>query len=152
MAEYRSIRVEKGSGGFGGPLIITPTEKKNKVMFITGGGAEPEAAAQVALCGVLRGAGRGGGNRGRVRRGTAEAEDAVLLRVRAGEFGGRLRGVRHRGRGRKAADAGGAVRQKHGTDDDHDGRARGAELYTETATVERIPQPGVYGQAALCGL
>lgn len=42
MAEYRSIRVEKGPGGFGGPLVITPTEKRNKVMYITGGGAEPE--------------------------------------------------------------------------------------------------------------
>ena len=47
MAEYRSIRVEKGSGGFGGPLIITPTEKKNKVMFITGGGAEPECLQKI---------------------------------------------------------------------------------------------------------
>ena len=42
MAEYRSIRVEKGACGFGGPLVITPTEKRNKVMYITGGGAEPE--------------------------------------------------------------------------------------------------------------
>ena len=47
MAEYRSIKVEKGSGGFGGPLIITPTEKRNKVMFITGGGAEPECLAKI---------------------------------------------------------------------------------------------------------
>ena len=47
MAEYRSIRVERGSGGFGGPLVITPTEKRNKVMFITGGGAEPECLAKI---------------------------------------------------------------------------------------------------------
>lgn len=47
MAEYRSIKVERGSGGFGGPLIITPTEKKNKVMFITGGGAEPECLEKI---------------------------------------------------------------------------------------------------------
>ena len=30
MAEYRSIRVEKGPGGFGGPLVITPTAQRNK--------------------------------------------------------------------------------------------------------------------------
>lgn len=47
MAKYRSIKVEKGSGGFGGPLVITPTEQKNKVMFITGGGAEPECLSKI---------------------------------------------------------------------------------------------------------
>lgn len=47
MAEYKSIKVEHGAGGFGGPLIITPTEKKNKVMFITGGGAEPECLQRI---------------------------------------------------------------------------------------------------------
>lgn len=47
MAEYRSIRVEHGSGGFGGPLTITPTEQRNKVMYITGGGAEPECLAKI---------------------------------------------------------------------------------------------------------
>ena len=47
MAEYRSIKVERGSGGFGGPLVITPTEKRNKVMYITGGGAEPECLAKI---------------------------------------------------------------------------------------------------------
>lgn len=47
MSEYRSIKVERGSGGFGGPLIITPTEEKNKVMYITGGGAEPECLAKI---------------------------------------------------------------------------------------------------------
>ena len=47
MAEYHSIRVERGPGGFGGPLTITPTEQKNKVMFITGGGAEPECLQKI---------------------------------------------------------------------------------------------------------
>ena len=47
MSEYRSIRVEKGPGGFGGPLTITPTEQRNKVMYITGGGAEPECLSRI---------------------------------------------------------------------------------------------------------
>lgn len=47
MAEYRSIRVVKGPGGFGGPLTITPTEQRNKVMYITGGGAEPECLQKI---------------------------------------------------------------------------------------------------------
>ena len=47
MADYRSIRIERGPGGFGGPLTITPTEQKNKVMYITGGGAEPECLQKI---------------------------------------------------------------------------------------------------------
>ena len=47
MAEYRAIRVEKGSGGFGGPLTIQGTEKRNKVMYITGGGVAPEILPRI---------------------------------------------------------------------------------------------------------
>ena len=47
MAEYRAIRVEKGYGGFGGPLTIQGTEKRNKVMYITGGGVAPEILPRI---------------------------------------------------------------------------------------------------------
>ena len=47
MAELHSIRVEKGAGGFGGPLVITPTEQRDKVMFITAGGGEPECLQKI---------------------------------------------------------------------------------------------------------
>ncbi|MCH4168735.1 MAG: PTS glucitol/sorbitol transporter subunit IIB [Streptococcaceae bacterium] len=42
MAEYKSIIITKGQGGFGGPLVITPTEEKHKFIYITGGGERPE--------------------------------------------------------------------------------------------------------------
>lgn len=48
MTEYRSIKIVKGSGGFGGPLIITPTATKNKIVYITGGGAKPDIVDKIA--------------------------------------------------------------------------------------------------------
>lgn len=44
---YGSIRIEKGSGGFGGPLTIAPKEGKDVVLYITGGGAEPEIVEKI---------------------------------------------------------------------------------------------------------
>lgn len=38
---YKSIRVVKGSGSYGGPLVITPTEERHKFIYITGGGERP---------------------------------------------------------------------------------------------------------------
>jgi glucitol/sorbitol PTS system EIIB component len=48
MTEYKSIKVEKGSGGWGGPLIITPTEQKHKFIYIVGGGEKPAIVDRIA--------------------------------------------------------------------------------------------------------
>ncbi|MBF0787438.1 MULTISPECIES: PTS glucitol/sorbitol transporter subunit IIB [unclassified Streptococcus] len=45
---YKSIQVVKGSGGFGGPLVITPTEAKHKFIYITGGGEKPAIVDKIA--------------------------------------------------------------------------------------------------------
>ncbi|MGN7397320.1 PTS glucitol/sorbitol transporter subunit IIB [Peribacillus frigoritolerans] len=47
MTTFQSIKVSKGSGGFGGPLVIKPTTEKNKVVYITGG-QRPEIADKIA--------------------------------------------------------------------------------------------------------
>lgn len=47
MSKLRAIRIERGPQGFGGPLVIKPTEKKNKVMYITGGGTPPECLDKI---------------------------------------------------------------------------------------------------------
>ncbi|MFU2206034.1 PTS glucitol/sorbitol transporter subunit IIB [Streptococcus pluranimalium] len=44
---YNSIKVVKGNGGFGGPLLITPTEEKHKFIYITGGGEKPEIVDKI---------------------------------------------------------------------------------------------------------
>ena len=40
---YNAVKISKGSSGWGGPLIIKPTETKNKIVSITGGGIDPIA-------------------------------------------------------------------------------------------------------------
>lgn len=41
MVTYKSAKVVKGNGGFGGPLTITPREGKDKIVYIVGGGSRP---------------------------------------------------------------------------------------------------------------
>ena len=40
---YKTITIKAGSGGWGGPLTISPTEKCNKILSVTGGGIHPVA-------------------------------------------------------------------------------------------------------------
>lgn len=50
---YRPITITRGDGGYGGPLTITPTEERHTVLYMTGGGMEPEPLAKIlALSGM----------------------------------------------------------------------------------------------------
>lgn len=44
---YRAVRVQKGSNGWGGPLVITPTVERNKIVAVTGGDI-PKVAHRLA--------------------------------------------------------------------------------------------------------
>ena len=48
MSEFRTITVSKGPSGYGGPLTITPDEKRNKIVYIVGGGQKPEVVDKIA--------------------------------------------------------------------------------------------------------
>lgn len=53
MTDYKSIVVTKGSGGYGGPLTITPTAEKHQFIYITGGGERPVIVDRIeALTGM----------------------------------------------------------------------------------------------------
>ena len=51
MAEYKSVKIEKGAGGWGGPLTITPTADRPYIYSVTGGGIHPLAAKIAELTG-----------------------------------------------------------------------------------------------------
>ncbi|MFC3325798.1 PTS glucitol/sorbitol transporter subunit IIB [Mesorhizobium cantuariense] len=40
---YKAVRISQGKTGWGGPLIIEPTEQRSKVVSVTGGGIHPVA-------------------------------------------------------------------------------------------------------------
>jgi PTS system glucitol/sorbitol-specific IIB component len=45
--KYKAVKISRGSTGWGGPLVIEPTEQRSKVVSVTGGGIHP-IAAQIA--------------------------------------------------------------------------------------------------------
>ena len=51
MAEYKSVKVSAGRGGWGGPLTITPTDDRPLIYSVTGGGIHPVAARIAELTG-----------------------------------------------------------------------------------------------------
>lgn len=40
---YKAVKITRSSNGWGGPLVLKPNDKKNKVASITGGGIDPVA-------------------------------------------------------------------------------------------------------------
>ncbi|MDO4594903.1 MAG: PTS glucitol/sorbitol transporter subunit IIB [Tissierellia bacterium] len=53
MSKFKTIKITKGSGGFGGPLILTPDETKKYVISVTGGGIHPVAQAIADKSGAI---------------------------------------------------------------------------------------------------
>ena len=50
---YHSITITRGDGGYGGPVTVTPTKDRHIVLFMTGGGIEPEPLEKIiALSGM----------------------------------------------------------------------------------------------------
>ena len=51
MGNYKSVKIEAGRGGWGGPLIVTPTDDKPYIYSVTGGGIHPIAQRIADLTG-----------------------------------------------------------------------------------------------------
>lgn len=52
MSDFKSVKVSHGSNGWGGPLVITPTEEKPYVLSVTLGGISPVALRIAELTGA----------------------------------------------------------------------------------------------------
>ncbi len=54
---YKAIKITHGSSGWGGPLIVSPDEKRNKILSVTGGGVHPLAQkiAEMTGCTAIDG-------------------------------------------------------------------------------------------------
>ena len=52
MAEYKKVKIERGKGGWGGPLEVKPTDERKYVVCITGGGIHPVAQKIAEMTGA----------------------------------------------------------------------------------------------------
>lgn len=52
MADYKTVKISAGRGGWGGPLTVTPTADRNLIYSVTGGGIHPIAARIAELTGA----------------------------------------------------------------------------------------------------
>lgn len=54
---YKAIKITRGSSGWGGPLVLQPTEKKNKILCVTGNEVSPVAVkiAEMTGCELVDG-------------------------------------------------------------------------------------------------
>ena len=48
---YQSLKIVAGKGGWGGPLVLVPTEARSKIVSVTGGGIHPLAAKIAEMTG-----------------------------------------------------------------------------------------------------
>ena len=53
MAEYRSVTINRGDDGWGGPLVVTPTDTRPYIYSVTGGGIHPVAQRIAELTGGI---------------------------------------------------------------------------------------------------
>lgn len=52
IKDFKAVKVTKGSGGWGGPLVIKPTIERSKIVSITGGEIHPVARRLAELTGA----------------------------------------------------------------------------------------------------
>ena len=48
---FKSVKIVAGNGGWGGPLVLVPSETRNKIVSVTGGGIHPVAAKIAEMTG-----------------------------------------------------------------------------------------------------
>lgn len=50
--EYKAVKIKRGASGWGGPLVVQPTDQRNKIVSVTGGGIHPIARRIAELTGA----------------------------------------------------------------------------------------------------